>query len=103
MPYRDAVSRISIAHLRAQFAPRVFRALTSTTLSVNGVVAEVTLVDDVGAGFVRGPRRWFACPGCGRRANVLGAVEGLGWVCTHCGRWRSRNRGDRGLKEPPPI
>lgn len=104
MPYRDAVPRISIAQLRAQFTPRAFRALVSTTVSVDGVAAEVALVYDLGAGFVRGPRRWFACPRCRRRANVLGAVEGLGWVCARCGGWRSRNRGGRrdarGTPEP---
>lgn len=92
MPYRDAVMRVSIAQLRAQFAPRRFRALESVRLDVGGMVMEAKLVDDVGAGFVKGARRWFECPRCQRRVNVLGAIEGLGWVCLRCGAWRSRNR-----------
>ena len=101
MPYRDAVPRISIAQLRAQFTPRAFRALVTATLGVDGIAAEVTLVDDRGAGFVCGPRRWFECPRCRRRANVLGAVEGMDWVCARCGGWRSRNPGvDEGVGGP---
>lgn len=92
MPYRDAVTRVSIAQLRAQFAPRRFRALESVRLDVGGMVMEAKLVDDVGVGFVKGTRRWFECPRCQRRVNVLGAIEGLGWVCLRCGAWRSRNR-----------
>lgn len=94
MPYRDAITRVSIAQLRAQFKPRAFRALTSVRLDVGGMVMDATLVDDAGAGFVKGARRWFECPRCRRRVNVLGAVNGVGWVCLRCGRWRSRNRVD---------
>jgi hypothetical protein len=90
--YRDAVTRVSIAQLRAQFTPRAFRALPSVRLDVGGMVMDATLVDDAGAGFVKGTRRWFECPRCQRRVNVLGAVEGVGWVCPRCGGWRSRNR-----------
>ncbi len=92
MPYRDEIPRVSIAQLRAQFTPRAFRALTRATIDVDGVVGEVSLVDGAGQGFVRGARRWFVCPCCGRRVNVLGAVDARGWVCLACGGWRSRNR-----------
>lgn len=92
MPYRDEVPRVSIAQLRAQFTPRAFRALTRARLEVGGVVGEVSLVDGDGQGFVQGTRRWFACPRCERRVNVLGAVDACGWVCLACGGWRSRNR-----------
>ena len=95
MAYRDAITRVSIAQVRAQFTPRAFRALATVRLDVNGIVAEAVLVDDTGAGFVKGMRRWFACPRCQRRVNVLGAVDVLGWVCPRCGGWRSRNRRDR--------
>lgn len=104
MPYRDAVRRISIAQLRAQFTPRAFRTLSVATLTVDGITSDVGVVDDMGAGFVHGHRRWFECPRCRRRANVLGAVEGLGWVCPPCGGWRSRNASPRrelNLAAPP--
>lgn len=95
MPYRDAVTRVSIAQLRAQFKPRAFRALATVRIDVGGAVMEAKLVDDVGVGFVKGTRRWFECPRCNRRVNVLGIVEGVGWVCPKCDGWRSRNqRGD---------
>ena len=97
MPYRDAVTRVSIAQLRAQFKPRAFRTLTSVRLDVGGVVMDAMLVNDVGAGFVKGLRRWFVCPRCQRRANVLGMVASLGWVCPRCGGWRSRNRVEKTL------
>ncbi len=99
--YRDSVTRVSIAQFRAQFKPRAFRALTSVRLDVGGVVREVTLVNDAGAGFVKGTRRWFECPRCQRRVNVLGVVEGLGWMCPTCGGWRSRNRPGGGGGAPP--
>lgn len=92
MAYRDATPRVSIAQVRTQFTPRTFHAMASIRLELGGIVGEVALVDAGGTGAVTRARRWFVCPRCQRRANVLGAIEGLGWVCPRCGAWRSRNR-----------
>lgn len=91
MPYRDAVRRVSIAQLRAQFTPRRFRTLDRVSLAVEGQETFVSVVTEVGTGQVNGPRRWLVCPRCMRRVNVVGLVEGVGWACRGCGRWRSRN------------
>ncbi len=91
MTYRDAVPRVWIAKVRGQFTPRAFRAMASVRLELVGVVGEVAIVHEPGTGVVGRARPWFACPRCGRRANVVGALAGVGWVCATCGGWRSRN------------
>ncbi len=92
MTYRDDVVRISIAQARLWFPPRVWRTMRTVRLSHEGATCEVALSTGRGAGAVRGARRWFACPACGRGVLVLGCVEGRGWCCVSCGGWRSRNR-----------
>ncbi len=94
MTYRDAVPRLSIAQLRARFTPKALRALASVRLEFDGGIAEVPIVRAPGTGTAPKERSWFACGRCGGRVNVLGAVDGMGWVCQRCGRWRSRNRPD---------
>ena len=101
MPYRDAVTRVSIAQLRAQFKPRAFRALATVRIDVGGAVMEAKLVDDVGVGFVKGTRRWFECPRCQRRVNVLGIVEGVGWVCPPSHRTLTASRSED--LDPVPV
>lgn len=91
-PTREATPRVSIAALRAQFKPTVYRTLTRVMLDHDGVACEVALVSIPAHGSVRAPQRRFVCPRCERAVLVLGVVEGKGWVCTACGRWRSRDR-----------
>lgn len=90
VPYRDATPRITLAMIRAQY-PRVYRELRSVKLALDG--HEVDVVIDVlpTRASTGGWRRWFRCPRCGAPADVLGCVSDLGWCCTRCGRWRSRN------------
>lgn len=90
--YRDAVARFTIAQVRQAYPPRVYRTLTRVRLDHEGVVAEVAIERIDTPGCIAGSRRWFRCPRCEGRVNVLGVVEGLGWVCRTCGGWRSRNR-----------
>ncbi len=90
--YRDSIGRCSLAQLRQNYPPRVYRALTSVRLDAAGVVAVVAIEKVATAGCIAGSRRWFRCPRCDGHVNVLGVVEGLGWVCRLCGGWRSRNR-----------
>ena len=89
--YRDEVVRVSIAQLRAQFMPRVFRALRSVELSHDGCSATAAIEIHGAPSCPGGARRWLKCPSCGRRASVLGVVDGA-WRCPRCGGWRSRNR-----------
>lgn len=91
-PTREDTPRVSIAALRAQFKPSTYRALTSVRLEHGGVACEVALATVPAHGSVRGEQRRLVCPRCARPVLVLGVVEGLGWVCASCGRWRSRDR-----------
>lgn len=91
MPSREATPRVSIAQVRGQLAPRVYRAMTTVRLEHGGVVADVALVTVPAHGSVKAPQRRLACPRCARAVLVLGAV-GDGWCCAGCGRWRSRVR-----------
>lgn len=91
-PAREDTPRVSIATLRAQFKPSVYRGLAAVRLEHEGVACEVALVTIPEHGSVKAPQRRMVCPRCARPVLVLGVVEGLGWVCTGCGRWRSRDR-----------
>lgn len=92
MPTREDTPRVSIATLRTQFKPSTYRSLTRVMLDHGGVACEVALVVVPAHGSVRAPQRRLVCPRCSRAVLVLGVVEGKGWVCAGCGRWRSRDR-----------
>lgn len=91
-PTREGTPRVSIATLRTQFKPSAYRTLTRVTLDHAGVACEVALVTIPAHGSVRAPQRRLVCPQCAKPVLVLGVVEGKGWVCATCGRWRSRDR-----------
>lgn len=100
--YRDAVARCSIAQIRMSFPPRVYRALRTVHLEHQGAVCDARIESQATPGCIAGARRWFVCPCCGQRANVLGVVAGMGWSCRRCAGWRSRNRlRSRALQAPP--
>jgi ribosomal protein L37AE/L43A len=101
MPSREATPRVSIAQVRAQLAPRVYRAMTSVRLEHGDAVADVALVEISGHGTVRSPQRRMVCPRCERAVLVLGVVAGA-WRCARCGRWRSRDR-SRSIKHETPV
>jgi hypothetical protein len=90
--YRDEVVRVSLAQIRAQYAPRDFNRMTSVPLDCGGVMSEVAIVVVPASSCRGGRRRWIRCPRCGRNTDVLGVVQGSGWSCAraHCGGWRSR-------------
>lgn len=90
--YRDAVARCSIAQVRMSLPPRVYRRLTEVRVEHEGIACVVAIERHAVQGCVVGARRWFRCPRCGGRANVLGLIDGAGWACRTCGGWRSRNR-----------
>lgn len=92
MPTREDTPRVSIATLRAQFKPAAYRILASVQLEHGGVACKVALTTIPAHGSVKAPQRRMVCPRCERAVLVLGVVEGLGWVCARCGRWRSRDR-----------
>lgn len=89
--YRDAVPRVTLGMIRAQYA-RAYRTLRTVRLALDGCEAEVLIDLLPSRGSLGGERRWFRCPGCGGHCEVLGCVPGLGWACPRCGGWRSRNR-----------
>ncbi len=91
MPSREETPRVSVAQVRGQLLPRVYRALATVRLEHDGVASEVALVTVAGHGSVKAPQRRLGCPRCGRAVLVLGVVAGA-WVCAGCGRWRSRDR-----------
>ena len=91
-PTREDTPRVSIATLRTQFKPSTYRAMTRVTLDHAGVASEVRLTTIEAHGSVRAPQRRLVCPRCAKPVLVLGVVEGKGWVCAACGRWRSRDR-----------
>ena len=88
--YRDVTPRVSLAALRVQMTPARFKATASVTLEHRGSRCTVAVDTAPGDGCVA-TRRWFRCPTCGGRANVLGFVD-EGWRCRRCTPWRARNR-----------
>ena len=90
--YRDTVARCSLAQIRMAYPPRFYRALNRVRLEHEGVVSDVAIEQQDTPGCIASQRRWLVCPRCGRRAGVLGCVEGIGWACRICAGWRSRNR-----------
>lgn len=95
MPAREDTPRVSIATLRARFKPAAYRSLASVQLEHGGVASEVAITTIPAHGSVKAPQRRMVCPRCARAVLVLGVVEGSGWVCAGCGRWRSRDRSRR--------
>ena len=89
--YVDGVARVSIARIRAAFAPREFKMMRSVHLSHGLLSCAVDIVHEESVGCFGGTRRWFSCPRCARRTVTIGfAYDGAG--CRRCLRWRSRNR-----------
>ena len=89
--YRDEVTRVSLASLRTQLTPRVFKSLKTITLEHAGVRCEVAIEVATGAGCLPGERRWLRCPGCGSKVNVVAVVDGQ-WRGRCCAPWRHRGR-----------
>ena len=89
--YRDAVTRIGIAQIRASFAPREWRQKEAVTLEAAGVRVTVPIVQLPCPTAKGGTRRWILCPNCTRPTSVIGLVS-LTWSCSRrdCGAWRSR-------------
>lgn len=100
-PSREATPRVSIAQVRGQLAPRVYRAMRSVRLEHEGVACEVTLTEIAGHGTVRNPQRRLVCPRCTGAVLVLGVVAGA-WVCAGCGKGRSRER-SRSVQHPTRV
>jgi len=91
MLYRDSVSRISLAQVRAQFTPREFRKLTSVTVRLGDAMFPVALVRTKGHGCITGDRVWWRCH-CGALAVTISIMcNGIG--CRACTPWRSRSYG----------
>lgn len=90
--YADQIPRLSLAQLRAQYAPRRFKKLSAIELRVGDVATVLKLVTTKGDGCVRGERRWIECHTCRRHVNVVGYAPGFSWSCRRCLGWRARNR-----------
>jgi hypothetical protein len=86
--YREQISRTTIAQVKAQNAPRVFRKMTSVTLlhGVESCVVNLRRID--GHGCVT-KTTVFECPHCMRLVRVV-AFTCWGVRCLRCAPWRSR-------------
>jgi hypothetical protein len=90
-PFTDEVARIGIADLRRSIGPS-WRNMTSVALAIGGLVTEVELLDLPNATTFGGRKRWLRCT-CGAAVMRLGHVDGVGFCCRGCARWKSRERG----------
>lgn len=89
-PHTDEVARFSIANLRKQLGP-AWRDLKAVTLTIDGEMVTIALVDEVYPSSYSGHRKMFRC-GCGLAGFVVGVVPGRGVCCRRCGRWKGRDR-----------
>lgn len=78
---RAEIFRISMAQVRASFKPRFFRTLERVHLEHAGHAVDVELVEEVCHTAFGGRRRYFRCPRCRCRAQVLGCHPTEGWGC----------------------
>jgi len=78
---RDQILRLSMAQVRGQFKPRAFRDLNVVHLEHGGHAVDVALVEEECRTAHGGRRRWFRCPRCSGRAQVLGCHAVEGWAC----------------------
>jgi transposase-like protein len=94
--YRDAVERLSLRQLRAQFKPREFSRLQQVHVEAAGTAATIKIARVASPTAFGMSRRWMVCPACGRQTSVVGLVTdgngGSRWCCFRCGSWRSRRR-----------
>lgn len=92
-PFRDEVHRLTIAMARVSFKPAAWRKMTALHVAVDGVGADVELLDLECDQTYSRRKRWFRCPSCSRRCNVIGVWEGA-WRCPApgCGAWVGRSR-----------
>lgn len=91
---RDAVTRISIRQIRAQFSPREFATLKKVHVQAGGVSAIVKIVRVPSAGSFGAVRRWLVCPSCAGQTSVIGVVprdaNRSRFACFQCANWQSR-------------
>lgn len=90
MLHRDSLAIISTRGARSGIAPRVWRELSSITLthgSISVVVALARVPDRRGC--LTTPRVWFVCPSCDALAGAIGFTFDL-VGCRACLKWRSR-------------
>lgn len=100
-PYRDAVTRISIRQIRAQFAPKKFATLEEVLVKAGDASTVVKIARVPSTTAHGGMRRWLLCPRCGSQTSVVGLISGAAgctsWACFGCAAWTSRriNRAPR--------
>lgn len=90
MLHRDSLAIISTRGARSGIAPRVWRDLSSITLThgTTSVTVALARVQDQ-RGCLTAPRVWFVCPACAALAGAIGfTFDAVG--CRACLRWRSR-------------
>lgn len=93
-PYRDAVTRISIRQIRAQFAPKKFATLEEVLVKAGDASTVVKIARVPSTTAHGGMRRWLLCPRCGSQTSVVGLIGGSAgdacWACYGCAAWASR-------------
>ena len=102
MLLRQDVPRFSLAQVRAQFPPRIFKDLTAVSLKVGEVTFRAEIVREPDVNCRGGYRRWLACPSCGRTTTVLGVLPGAvqQLACFRCAKWREPPRTPSALPLP---
>ena len=78
---RPEIFRISMAQVRGWFKPKTFRVVEFVRLEHAGHVVDVELIKEDCPTAFGGRRRYFRCPRCGGRAQVLGCDRVEGWAC----------------------
>lgn len=93
-PYRDAVARISLRQVRAQFSPRAFAALEEVLVQAGAASTVVKIANVPSSSAHGGRRRWMLCPNCSRQTSVIGLVHRSDgcetWACFRYAAWKSR-------------
>lgn len=95
-PYRDAVTRISLRQVRAQFSPREFAVLKDVLVRAGSASTLVKITSVPSSSAHGGRRRWMLCPNpiCSRQTSVIGLVRHADgseiWACFRCAAWKSR-------------
>lgn len=91
-PWNDEVTMVNIGDFSRCAGP-AWRDAKTVALTVGETVTNVDVVEVEDASTFSGTKRYLRCPRCGSaRAMVLGFLEGVGWSCRLCGRWKSRDR-----------
>lgn len=85
------VLRLSTARCKLEVGPTKWRTAATVHFAADGYEADVELVRIPCT--TTGQRTFMRCPRCGNdRVTTIGLVEGSGWSCRSCARWRGARK-----------